>query len=100
MCDIEIESDLIGPGINDGVFKINNIESYPDNTVKVYNRWGILVFETQGYDNASRAFRGISNGRVTIQQNKELPVGIYFYIIEYSNDQEGRTKNGYLYINR
>ena len=99
-CDIEIESDLIGPGINDGVFKIINIESYPENTVKVYNRWGILVFETQGYDNAGKAFRGISNGRVTIQKNEELPVGVYFYIIEYRNDQEGRTKNGYLYINR
>jgi hypothetical protein len=99
-CDIEIESDLMGPGINDGVFKINNIESYPNNTVKVYNRWGILVFETKGYDNSSNGFRGISNGRATIQQSEELPVGIYFYVIQYGNDQESRTKNGYLYINR
>ena len=99
-CDIAIESDLMGPGINDGVFKITNIESYPNNTVKIYNRWGGLVYETQGYDNVSNGFRGTSKGRATLQKNEELPVGVYFYIIEYSNDQAGRTKNGYLYINR
>jgi len=58
------------------------------------------VYETEGYDNAANAFRGISEGRATIQKNEELPAGVYFYIIEYSNSQETRTKNGYLYINR
>ena len=100
VCDIIIESDLVGPGINDGIFKINNIESYRDNTVRIYNRWGILVFETKGYDNRSNAFRGMSNGRVTIQQNEQLPVGIYFYLIDYINEGVAKTKNGYLYVNR
>jgi hypothetical protein len=99
-CDISIESDLINPNTNSGVFTINNIESFPNNTVRVYNRWGILVFETNGYDNNGNAFRGISNGRVTIKKNDELPVGVYFYIIDYTNDQQARTMNGYLYINR
>ena len=59
-----------------------------------------MVFEIQGYDNESNGFRGVSNGRVTIQKNEQLPVGTYFYIIEYRKDNIGKTKNGYLYINR
>ncbi|SNR26439.1 C-terminal domain of CHU protein family protein, partial [Maribacter sedimenticola] len=100
VCDISIESDLINPNTNDGAFTINNIESFPNNTVKIYNRWGVLVFETKGYDNVENVFRGISNGRVTVKKNEELPVGVYYYIIEYANNESSRTMNGYLYINR
>ena len=99
-CDISIESDLVNPNTNGGVFTINNIESFPNNTVRIYNRWGVLVFETNGYDNNGNAFRGISNGRVTVKKNDELPVGVYYYIIDYANDQQSKSMNGYLYINR
>lgn len=99
-CDIEIDTDLVQPGINDGIFRIINIESYPDNDVKIYNRWGVLVFQTPSYDNEARAFRGISNGRSTVQQEEELPVGVYFYIINYVKDGVANTKSGYLYVNR
>jgi hypothetical protein len=33
---------------------------YPENTVEIYNRWGVLVFETTGYNNVTNAFNGIS----------------------------------------
>lgn len=99
-CDIIIESDLVNPGVNNGVFTITNIEAYPNNTVRIYNRWGVLVFETQNYDNTSNGFQGISNGRATIKQNEALPVGIYFYVIEYVKDGVAEVKNGYLYVNR
>ncbi|VAW10726.1 internalin, putative [hydrothermal vent metagenome] len=99
-CDITIETDLVNPGVNEGIFRLTNIESYPNNTVKIYNRWGVLVFETQGYDNGSNAFRGISNGRATIQKSEQLPVGVYFYIIDYVNHEVASTKSGYLYVNR
>ncbi|MDB2606139.1 Ig-like domain-containing protein, partial [Zobellia sp.] len=100
ICDITIESDLINSNTNGGVFTINNIESFPNNTVRVYNRWGVLVYETSGYDNNANSFKGVSNGRVTIKKNDELPAGVYFYKIDYSNDQNSKTMNGYLYINR
>ncbi|MEP2279600.1 Ig-like domain-containing protein, partial [Maribacter sp.] len=100
ICDISIESDLINPNNNGGVFTITNIEAFPNNTVKIYNRWGVLVFETNGYDNNGNAFTGLSNGRVTIKKNDELPAGVYFYIINYTNDTKPKTMNGYLYINR
>jgi len=91
---------MIHANVNGGNFEIRNIELYPNNTVKIFNRWGILVFETQGYDNDSNAFRGISNARATISQDKELPVGIYFYIINYVDEGTSKTLDGYLYVNR
>ncbi len=100
VCDIEVDNDLVGPQIDEGFFRINNINAFPNNTVRIYNRWGILVFETNGYDNGNNNFRGISNGRATIQKNEELPVGVYFYIIDYVNNGTSRTKSGYLYVNR
>ena len=78
-CDIFVVSDLVTPDTNGGVFRIENIDRFPNNTVRIYNRWGVLVFETSAYDNGSNAFRGISNGRVTIQQNEELPVGVLLH---------------------
>lgn len=99
-CDITIETDMVAPGVNNGIFQINNIENFPENTVRIYNRWGVLVFEAQGYDNGGNAFRGISNGRATISESEALPVGVYFYIIEYMKNGTGEVKNGYLYVNR
>ena len=52
-------------GIND-YLKIAGIEKYPNNTVKIFNRWGVLVYETKGYGLGDRLFMGISEGRITI----------------------------------
>jgi hypothetical protein len=41
-----------GDGVNE-MFTIDNIDDticYPENTVEIYNRWGVLVFETTGYN--------------------------------------------------
>ena len=99
-CDIEIANDLVDSNVDGGIFRISNIEAFPDNTVEIFNRWGVKVYEVSGYDNASNAFRGISNGRATVQQTQELPVGVYYYIINYTTNGQGKTRAGYLYINR
>ncbi|MBU2975789.1 gliding motility-associated C-terminal domain-containing protein [Zobellia sp. B3R18] len=99
---VSVTNEIITPD-NDGTndtFIIDNIESYPNNTVQIYNRWGIIVYEMSGYDNGANSFRGISNGRVTIQTDSQLPVGVYFYIIKYENKGDNLSKAGYLYINR
>lgn len=59
-----------GDGIND-VWNIPLLESYPDNTVEIFNRAGQKVFESKGY---KIPFDGNF-------QNKPLPVGVYYYII-------------------
>jgi gliding motility-associated-like protein/uncharacterized repeat protein (TIGR01451 family) len=91
-----------GDGLND-FFEIRGIADYPNNNVKIFNRWGVLVFETDGYNESDNVFRGVSNGRSTIKQGDELPTGTYFYILTFDGDELPLGKNafnGYLYINR
>ncbi|MCK8522636.1 gliding motility-associated C-terminal domain-containing protein, partial [Aquimarina sp. D1M17] len=90
-----------GDGVNDE-FRIVGLENFPNNTLQIFNRWGVKVFEQDGYEQpGSEFFRGISNGRVTINKEKELPVGTYYYVLEYENaDGIRKSKAGYLYINK
>ncbi|EKF53881.1 hypothetical protein I215_15310 [Galbibacter marinus] len=88
-----------GDGRND-FFYIKGIELFPDNTVEIYNRWGVKVYETKGYDNNASRFDGYSRGRATFNNNELLPVGTYFYIIKYKEGNSIRDLSGYLYINQ
>ncbi len=91
---------------NDGQndhFIIENIDCYPENTVEIYNRWGAQVYQTENYgtdSNSANTFRGISEGRGTISQDKTLPEGTYFYIIRYKGSRGEGDKNGYLELTR
>jgi gliding motility-associated-like protein len=89
-----------GDGLND-VFVIRGIDQYPNNTVTIYNRWGIEVYKEDGYGQDNKFFRGISEGRVTISQSAELPKGTYFYIVRYVNKEAvEKQRSGYLYITK
>ena len=96
-----------GDNIND-FFKIDNIDEttcYPGNTVEIYNRWGVLVFETTNYNNTTNAFDGTSRGRTTVKQSDGLPTGTYFYIITYksldgNNNVQDHKLDGYLYLSK
>ena len=86
-----------GDGVNDG-FIIEHIEGYPKNNLKIFNRWGVLVYEKDGYTN-SEPFDGHSNGRATISAESKLPQGTYYYILEYQDTAEQtHTKKGWLYL--
>ena len=89
-----------GDGTNDS-FIIENIEDFPDNRVQIFNRWGIEVYDREGYLNDDgNEFRGFSDGRVTVQRGDRLPVGTYYYIVNYvDNDGQNQSVAGYLYIN-
>jgi uncharacterized repeat protein (TIGR01451 family)/gliding motility-associated-like protein len=82
-------------------FYIQGLECYPDNTVEIYNRWGVLVFDIDHYNNEDRVFVGISAGRATVKQSDGLPVGTYFYILKYrDSDSNQHEMSGYVYINK
>ena len=84
-------------GHNDG-FTIENIEGYPKNNLKIFNRWGVLVYEKDGYTN-NEPFDGHSNGRATINAGSKLPQGTYYYILEYQDTAEQtHTEKGWLYL--
>ena len=100
--DIEVFNVITpnGDGVHD-VLRIANIENYPNNTVKIYNRWGVLVFQTRAYNSAGNVFDGTSQGRVTVEKDDKLPVGTYFYIIDFENIAGNIEQlSGYIYINR
>jgi|GEM_PF-393988 len=106
--NIEVTNKLIaynGVSVNgsdkNNHFHIAGIEAYPDNTVRIYNRWGVKVWEVQSYDNVRNVFRGISNGRVTVEAADKLPQGTYYYIIEYVDENnQKQTMVGWLYLKK
>jgi gliding motility-associated-like protein len=87
---------------NDGdndEFYIRGIECYPENTVEIYNRWGVLVYAQDRYDNRNVSFKGVSEGRATIKKSEKLPTGTYFYIVKYiDNTAKQNELAGYLYL--
>ena len=89
-----------GDGVHD-VLTINGLENFPDNSLRIYNRWGVAVYSTQAYNTQGNTFDGTSEGRVTVDVDRKLPVGTYFYILEYKTETgETKTLNGYIYLNR
>jgi gliding motility-associated-like protein len=65
-----------GDGLHD-FLEIENAEFFPANRVKIMNRWGDVIYQTQGYDNATSSFTGLVNNG----GNGELPPGTYYYNI-------------------
>ncbi|WP_299106785.1 gliding motility-associated C-terminal domain-containing protein [uncultured Tenacibaculum sp.] len=84
-------------GVND-FFKIECIENYPNNTVEIFNRWGNTVYKVGEYNNQNISFKGVSEGRVNINANEELPTGTYFYVIDLGDGSS--LIKGWLYLNR
>ncbi|MCC4924055.1 Ig-like domain-containing protein, partial [Flavobacterium chungbukense] len=101
-CSIKIYNavSLNGDKFNER-FYIRGIECYPENTVQIYNRWGILVFERDHYNNNDVVFKGYSEGRTTVKESNGLPEGTYYYILRYKdNASKAKQEAGYLYLTR
>jgi gliding motility-associated-like protein len=69
-----------GAGLND-TFVIGGIDCYPNNSVKIFNRYGLIVYERDGYDNVTHPFEGFSDGKGTVKKGDKLPTGTYFYTL-------------------
>ncbi|MGC8823978.1 MAG: gliding motility-associated C-terminal domain-containing protein [Bacteroidales bacterium] len=78
-----------GDGIND-FWYIPRAEYFPDIHVRVFNRWGDIVYESIGYNNADKVWNGKRKG-------KDLPIGTYYYVITMSG---GKTAKGTVAIIR
>jgi gliding motility-associated-like protein len=77
-----------GDGINDN-FQIRNLDLFPQNNLKVFGRWGQIVFERAPY---TGDFNGNSDN------GSALPDGTYIYILDLANGQD--PFSGTLIINR
>ncbi|MBL0686180.1 gliding motility-associated C-terminal domain-containing protein, partial [Aquimarina mytili] len=88
-----------GDGVND-VFVIQGIQNL-ENRLEIFNRWGIKVYESNNYGRDDNFFRGISTTSSTVERQDQLPVGTYYYVLEYVLESgERKSRAGYLYINR
>ncbi|MGD9929861.1 MAG: Ig-like domain-containing protein [Mangrovibacterium sp.] len=88
-----------GDGYND-YFEIKGIYNYSNAHLKVFNRWGNLVYEMDKYGvGAGRSgfWDGIVNKGVRIGTG-EIPTGTYFYILDLGVN--GKKLTGYVYIDR
>jgi mucin-2 len=98
-CDDLLIPDGFSPNddtIND-TFEIKNLPlKFPEFKLEIYNRYGNLVYSgdknTPNWDGTTTE-KGIRLG------NEKLPVGVYFYILEF-NDGKKDPKQGRVYLNR
>ncbi|WP_339753705.1 gliding motility-associated C-terminal domain-containing protein [uncultured Winogradskyella sp.] len=90
---MELESCVIPQGISPGVtpgFNDNfDLSSYGVTKLEIFNRNGTLVYSKRDYTNE---WVGQTN------DGEELPVGTYFYTMEYEGGTKKRT--AWIYINR
>jgi len=81
---------------NNETWFIQGIENYPDNSVKVFDRWGFLVYQKQHYENSTSPWDG--RGNMAQQSGKLLDQGTYYYILDPGSEM--KTMTGYVVIIR
>ena len=81
-----------GDGVND-IYTIHNLESYPANSLQIFNRWGNKVLDRKPYVND---WDGRSEG--SLNWGDQLPEGTYYYILDLGNGTDAYT--GYIYLRR
>ena len=81
-------------GVND-TFVIAGLSQFEHPAIKIYNRWGNLVYDADPYPND---WDGTSEGGMILDKAKRLPTGTYFYILELG---EGYAPiSGWVYLDR
>jgi gliding motility-associated-like protein len=97
LCDLLVPAVFTpnGDGDND-YWEIMGIGAFPDNNVKVFNRWGEMVYFKEGYNNE---FNGRANTRTQMNGGDGLlPTGTYYYVVKVY--ETGDTYTGYVYITK
>ncbi len=77
-----------GDGKND-LFVVHGLEVFPNNHLTIFNRWGNIVYQVDGYQNE---WGGTNSG------GDALPAGTYFVILEINNKEI--VLKGYVDIRR
>jgi gliding motility-associated-like protein len=78
----------ISPGVSPGMNDTFDLSGFDVSKLEIYNRYGTLVYSKTDYTNE---WSGQS------KNGDELPVGTYFYTMEYQN---GKFRSAWVYINR
>lgn len=79
-----------GDGTNDK-FALRGLNNFPNATLKVFNQWGQIVFDSKGpYQNNWDGIYQVDGATTSTQT---LPEGVYFYIVDYQQDGGSKVKN-------
>lgn len=73
-----------GDNVNDR-WKIEKIEDYPNASIRIFDRWGRLVYSREGGYSNDNGWDG------TDRNGKPLPVDSYYYVIDLGNGKPGIT---------
>ncbi len=68
---------------------IPGILNYPENELTIFNRWGNIVYQRNGYDNTWNGISDKGDGKVT--------QGTYYYVLKLNKD-EVEPRKGYIVI--
>jgi gliding motility-associated-like protein len=75
---------------------ILSIENFPNNSVKVFDRWGLLVYQKTGYENTLAPWDGRAN--IGQQSGRLLDQGTYYYMLDVG--KEVKVLSGFVMITR
>ena len=89
-------------GVHD-VFYVEGLANlFPNFSMVIYNRWGIVVYDYTHDGNTDKYsvnwWDGYATGRMTLGKQR-VPVGTYFYILHF-NKNNLKPRSGFLYLNR
>ncbi len=84
-----------GDGVND-VLIIDELEKSTNSLLSIYDRYGFKVYEEANYTNGFDGHPNVSN--ITINKEKGLPSGVYFYTIAMYD--LNLNFQGFLYLTR
>lgn len=84
-----------GDNLND-YWRIDGIEAYPNNRVRVFDRFNNLIFETTGYNNDNNSWRGQANH--SMMNGSNMSEGTYFYSVDLGDGSE--LYSGYVVLKK
>lgn len=100
-CEVEVFNMVTRDGNSKNEYlRIKNIESFPENRLEIFNRYGVLVWAADGYGQSGVLFTGESNQTSTSQSQIGLPTGNYLYVLTYKDPTKTLPVRitGYLYL--
>jgi uncharacterized repeat protein (TIGR01451 family)/gliding motility-associated-like protein len=93
-CDIEPPGGLTPYGQFDRIWVIRGLEQYENNSLKIFNRYGIMVYQASPYQND---WTGEPNlNRSLAESDDKLASGTYYYILQL--EPGGKIYSGYIYL--
>lgn len=67
-----------GDGDNDGL-RFDGLEAFPENSLKIFNRWGYQVYGKKGYQIDDELWTGENGGDI-------LPADTYYYVLTFNGE--------------